>query len=424
MECEYPRVLVVANNGFSLSNSNGRTLGNFLVGWPKDRLAEFCLSISDPNFALCENYYCLSDSAILQAVKHLTKAKGRVICPSTNIAKQTVMTGTKGRSRNAFNACARQLLWNKCVWDSDSFRSWVNDFSPQLVLVYIGDTPFIHTIAETIAKRSEAPIVIFNTEGYCFFKKNWFKKGPFDWLFFYLYRKVLYRSTKAVVLQSKDIIHCNQQLCDDYAKEFGKVGKVLYTASSVKRSERSFNSNSPHFLYAGGVDLYRYKALIEISEVLQSINKDYYLDIYGTGSEEAITALKMAHGVRYHGIVSYEVIKEKIENSDVLFHAESYEGYKRFSLKYAFSTKIADSIASGKCFFVYAPPQLACSEYIRNTQAGWYASNKEDLRLKLTQLVTDDGARNRIQENAQRIAYANHNQEKSSQMFKAILLSK
>ncbi len=32
---KYPRVLIISNECLSLSSSNGRTLRNLLVGWPK-----------------------------------------------------------------------------------------------------------------------------------------------------------------------------------------------------------------------------------------------------------------------------------------------------------------------------------------------------------------------------------------------------
>ena len=53
---EYPRLLVLSNNSFSKSNSNGRTLGSLLQGWPKDKIAQFCISTDGPDFEVCDNY--------------------------------------------------------------------------------------------------------------------------------------------------------------------------------------------------------------------------------------------------------------------------------------------------------------------------------------------------------------------------------
>lgn len=59
---EYPRLLVLSNNSLSKSNSNGRTLGSLLQGWPKERLAQFAIMCIDPDFDVCENYYQVRDS--------------------------------------------------------------------------------------------------------------------------------------------------------------------------------------------------------------------------------------------------------------------------------------------------------------------------------------------------------------------------
>ena len=71
------KVLVVSNNCFSLSNSNGRTLGNLFAGWPKSDLAQFCVIAQDPNWDLCDNYYCLEDMTVLKSFMKCKKAVGR-----------------------------------------------------------------------------------------------------------------------------------------------------------------------------------------------------------------------------------------------------------------------------------------------------------------------------------------------------------
>ena len=52
-----PKVLVISNECFSKTSSNGRTLGNFFLGWPQDRLAQFYISSADPDFDYCKNYF-------------------------------------------------------------------------------------------------------------------------------------------------------------------------------------------------------------------------------------------------------------------------------------------------------------------------------------------------------------------------------
>lgn len=63
----YPRVLVVSNNCFSDSNSNGRTLGNFFINWDKDSIAQFYIQAELPNSNVCENFYRVTDYEVLNS---------------------------------------------------------------------------------------------------------------------------------------------------------------------------------------------------------------------------------------------------------------------------------------------------------------------------------------------------------------------
>ena len=58
--------------------------------------------------------------------------------------------------------------------------------------------------------------------------------------------------------------------------------------------------------------------------------------------------------------------EEVIANSDLLVHVESFEKFYTRDLKYAFSTKIADSLASGIPLFMYGAEQISCTRYLKN----------------------------------------------------------
>ena len=64
-----PKVLVISNECFSKTSSNGRTLGNFFSGWSKDKLAQFYISSGTPDFNYCTNYFRVTDGQALSAFK-------------------------------------------------------------------------------------------------------------------------------------------------------------------------------------------------------------------------------------------------------------------------------------------------------------------------------------------------------------------
>lgn len=130
----YPRVLVVSNNSFSKINNNGRTLGNLFIGWPKESLAQFCLSTDAPNFDLCDNYYCIIDKDALRAFLHMKKASGRILKQEENT---TSNEGVKGNGKKTLSMMfARNLIWGLNRWKSNSFVDWVREFKPDIILLF------------------------------------------------------------------------------------------------------------------------------------------------------------------------------------------------------------------------------------------------------------------------------------------------
>lgn len=416
----YPRVLVISNNSFSNTDSNGRTLGNLFAGWPKERLAQFCISTDGPNFDLCDNYYCLTDREVLDASLHLRKAEGRKLIPENH----TRTTGSRGEGKKTLlMMLARNVIWGRNRWRSKGFEEWISDFKPEAILLFFSDSAFMLHIGTTLSKELGVPLMMYNTEGYFFFKSNYCRtKTKWDWLLFPiyqgLYRKQVRKTMKMVVFS----MYLNQLLQADYDREFGGPSAVLYTSSALQFEEHPFNSEHPAFSYIGNLTFNRPKALMEVADVLQSINKSFVLNIYGKPlNKETEEELRSHPGISFKGFIPYEEVLRVIHNSDVLFHAETSDERWEESLRYGFSTKIADSVSSGTCFVLYAPAHIACSQYIQSTKSGWFADTKDGLRRCLEEILYDEGKRKAVQENAKRTAETNHSQSKNSQVFQQII---
>ena len=416
----YPRVLVVSNNSFSNTNSNGRTLGNLFIGWPKNKLAQFCISTDGPNFDLCDNYYCITDKDVLKAFLCFRKAQGEKLVPT----KETIVIGSRGIGKKTiFLMLVRNAIWAWNRWRSKVFKKWVEDYNPEVILFYMGDSAFMLNIATSLSKWLDIPLVMFNTEGYYFFKSNYFRtKTKLDWLLFPIYQGLYRKKVRKTMKRVKYSLHLNQLLKDDYDREFGGSSCVMYTLSTLNYKYHVFRDINPVFSYIGNLTFNRPKALMEVADVLQSINPSYKLDIYGKTRDKETEGELINHtGISYKGYINYDEVQKVIHDSDILFHAESLDKNREESLRYGFSTKIADSISSGACFVLYAPSDIACSEYIKMTKAGWYADNKIDLKKCIEEILYDKKKRQEVLSNALRIAKVNHNQSNNCKLFNSIL---
>lgn len=422
----YPKVLVVANNCFSLTNSNGRTLGNFFIGWPKDKLAQFCISAHNPNFDLCNNYYCISDKAALNSLLKMRSVGGiRLSVNNFDSENKQIIEPKMRMLKTPFKTILRNLIWSSGLWKSNEYNKWIEEFNPDLILLLSGDSVFMLNIAIDIAQMLNKPLCLFNAEGYYFFNQNYMYSGVFDELFFPIYSYFYKNAFKKMMKHVKFCIYANDMLKKDYDHFFDVESTVMYTGSSIKFQKKKRISNNPIFSYLGTLGLGRHKALIEIGEVLQSINKNYYLDVYGNALTLRMKEdLSNAKGIRFKGFVDYENVKRILYESDVLFHAESQEKQWQERLKYGFSTKIADSICSGISFVLYSSPNIACADYIKKTGAGWFCSDKESLKSCIKKILTDDNARNTKLERAKKIAMKNHDISCNAEIMRNLLNSK
>ena len=412
----YPRLLIVSNECISAATSNGRTLRNFLVGWPKENIAQFCIRSTAPDMATCGNYFFVSDRHALRSFLTGKAASGEMIPEERDAAYSDAPGG-----RNALTMLIRNLVWKSGRWCSKAFYRWVEAFSPELILFQSGDSAFMHDIARKLKEKYRIPLVIYNSEPFYFREKDYFRSHKFTELFYPAFHRQLRKSFDACQHLADNTVYCCDELKEDYDKIFGPVSSVIHTVTQMKPA--AAHQNDPlKIAYLGNLDLDRYKSLVDMAAVLQDISPDLKLEVYGKiPDQKTRDAFDGCPGIDYRGFVSYDQVVQIIGSSDILVHAECFDDFYKKNLRYAFSTKIADSLASGSCFLVYAPEKLACTEYLRRHDAAWVVTEPEKLRPVLEKLCSDRDARMKYVERAVLLAQENHTQEKNTAKFQKIL---
>lgn len=414
----YPSVLIVSNNSFSKTSNNGRTLGNLFMGWPKDRIAQFCISTAEPDYDICDNYYLLTDRCMLNSFKRFRKGERCDIQENKGTEGNTIIGGKKV-FKTPWKALMRHLIWCGKRWNSKGFQEWLTEFNPELVVVMNSDATFILDIATYITKTRSIPLVMYNTEGFFFFKENYFRPSKrFNNTAFSFYQKIYKRHFKQMMSQVALSVHLNSMLKTDFQEEFGGKHMVLYTGSTLNFDSSNLHTDRPTFTYLGNFGYDRPSALIDVADVLQSINSDYKLDVYGKiPYPEIQRRFDACPGINYKGMIPYDEVVNVMFSSTILFHVESQEDKFEEELHYGFTTKIADSISSGHPFLIYSSPQIAGAKYIIETGAGWHAKDISELNEKIQLILTNDDERNRVLNVAKEVAVNNHNIETNAKKF-------
>lgn len=417
----YPRLLIVSNNCLSKSDSNGRTLGNFIDGWPKENVAQFCIHDRDKDWDVCSNYYVVSDAQAVKAFVfgkttdgHRTAREKDVI-----ISSHTVMQ--KGIARTPASMLVRDIAWKSLRWKKEKFDLWVDEFNPEVVLFQAGDLPALYDIAVRLAKDKGIPLVIYNSEEYYFKDYCYFgEDASFKWLY-PLFHKKLKKSVKSALQYATGSIYISDYLKRLYDTEFGKNSITIMTSAtdeSGRVKKGSVSEGQGTIVYGGNLGIGRHKALIEIGEALQHIDQSLRIDVYGMSDDQGvIDELRSSRGVNYVGMIPYHELQEKTKEARLLVHVESTKPYYLRDIKYGFSTKIADSLASRVPFFVYASDKLTSVQYLKDNKCAIISTNKNHLVEKLKTALFNDEERKKCVSNALVIAAKNHSMKKNREAF-------
>ena len=417
---DYPRVLIVSNNCLSKSDSNGRTLGNFVSLWPRDSIAQFCIHDQDKDWDICSNFYAISDMQAVKAFLLGKKIDGR----KTFLAEETVKKNSTGGQRTVSRTPASMLLrnaaWASLRWKNEIFNTWVNDFKPEVVILQAGDLPAFYDIAVHIAMERKIPLVIYNSEEYYFKDYCYFgEDASFKWLYPMFHNK-LKKSVRNALNYAAGSIYISDYLKELYDNEFGKRSITLMTSATedVGSDTVADEGKTKAIIYGGNLGVGRHKALIDIGNALQKIGPALKIDVYGKCDDPEIAQeLNSCSGINYAGMIPYGELQKRTKAARLLVHVESMKPYYVRDIKYGFSTKIADSLASGVPFFVYAPSELTSVQYLTQNACAIIATDEKQLVEKLKCALFDERARNMCVTNARQIAAVNHNQEKNKKGF-------
>ncbi|KAF0091903.1 MAG: hypothetical protein FD141_87 [Fusobacteria bacterium] len=421
----YPKILVVSHNCFSKHGSNGRTLGNLFINWPKESLAQFYINNELPNSEVCNNYFRITDIEVLNSYykrknigTHITDLiKETDNEDSVNNSKKFNELYRKSRKKTNFKYIVRNLLWNMNKWRKKEFQIWVEKFNPDLILLQIGDYSFMHRIALDLSKLRGIPIILYNSEDYYFKDKK--SLSPLYHLFRFGYK----RQFENVINYSSHSIYNSKMLQDTYLKKFDHESSVIMTSTEIEPSPDKKKNESITFSYLGNLGVGRHEPLIEIANTLHEIDSNLFLDLYGSVPDGIIgKLLSECDSIRLKGFVSYEQVKKVLMESDVLVHAENFSEYYQWDLKHAFSTKIADYLASGTCFLCYAPSNFASTKYLLDNKVAFVVTEKKHLKKILQELLECENNRQIFSGAALEISKFNHNIIKNSWKFEKIIL--
>ncbi len=412
---DMPRVLVISNTALKRSNSNGLSILSILSAIPQSSIASFYIQDTYPDKGVASTHFRLTDSEKIHSF-FIGGRNGTIVTdesiPDVKESIDAQDASIKGKE-SFFNHDARNFIWKRGYWNKKKLYAWVGDFRPTVILFMNGRSPFMFDITRDIARRFSIPVVYYASED-----EYWHPSTNF---WDNILRKNLKKATLGLNQCVKHVIAFHDKLGKMYEDEFHLPVTVIMPSTSLEPVDKV--NGGGNWLYAGNLKPYRYESLKDISIVLAEADPKRIIDVYSNDIDDEIKDyLSSCTNVALHEALPRNVLNNVRRNASVLLHFESFSPKARPLIQNAFSSKIADCLALGIPFLVYAPDYCGFSPYlVQEKDAVSFARAKSELPACVQTLIVDSKARQNMSRAATALANVYHDLCRNSERVKSLL---
>ena len=448
---KYPKVLLVCS--FNQNTANGITIHNLFKSWPKDRIAlvEFNGRIEDIYVPGINNYYLLGSSEVrfkglLNRFRKIRPSRALKInavsiknSPKIQKSEYSNHNGIKTillKAQRAFLNATGLVMVSRKFYISKPFEKWLREYNPDIVYATIGDIcklDFIHELKQCYGFRLCVHIFddyINSRYQYTLFPEYWMHR--LDTAF----RRVIESAELGLAISDK--------MAAEYSEKYGKtfhvfhnpIDPAIWLADSVRLPMFSNNQivtdqtpqNNPFtFIYAGKVNRDTskpLKAFIAAIEKLQQAGYNVRFLIY---SPYPSSEIRMQLGNKLENI-----FQGRAKYTDLPHHFRAADGLLLpldFSLKtiryirLSMLTKATEYMISGTPIFLFTPHGLAVTEYLMKHNAAFHVEDPATIDAQILNFMNDAKMRERISNNALKLAKTHHLQETVGNRLRNLIAS-
>lgn len=426
----YPRLLIVGTVPYN-RQSTSRAFEAYFHNWPHDKLAQVFSDPAEPIKGHCGRLFQITDRRMLSRWFNCNVSTGKEFYyeelneeSSTNIAdtdgNALGLVGflkSLGKKHTPLSHLMRKVLWRKKYWNTPQFNKWLDDFKPECLFLSFSNDFFILEIALYIAHKYDIPICSSTGDDYYF--DNRFSLNPL----FYLYHEWYKSLNRKVFRQKGSAIYIGDKIRDKYNEAFGLDGQTVYLVSDIER--RPFKTINPkRFVvrYFGNIGYGRNNSICDIATAISHINSDIKIEVYsGETNKASIKPLIKHPNVEFKGCIPYAEVMQKTLESDLLLVVEGLTKSDINKTRYALSTKVADSLASGCNIIGYGSQECGAIEYMERIGCVTVGHSIEEIEAELRKLLSDKDLQKSNYDKACKITESNHRRSQSNAKVESII---
>jgi hypothetical protein len=279
---------------------------------------------------------------------------------------------------------------------SNYIKKEVDKFNPEVIYTIMGNIRLIR-FTNCLANRYNIPVIPH-------FMDDWISTTYTGSSWYIMPRKYLKHYLNKLLKNTKTGLCISNKMCNEYKQRYNINFIPLMNAINSKncnplRFNNICNQDEIVYAYFGGLHLNRWKTLLELSKVIDSIKKDINKPIYIKVYTSEDNIKKYSDKLAYNNIILNKSVEHKevmqiMINSDFLVHIESFEPSVIQFTKLSISTKIPEYLASGIPIIAIGPSNIASIEYLINNNCAYVATSIVHSELKKIISDTIEGKSN------------------------------
>ena len=384
------KILLISQNSLSNHANNGKTLSNIFRTWDSNSLAQLYFQDEIPESYKFDKFYRVRDIDLIKKIMHSYYIPVLKVDPLPFVESHYInRSGTFLKLVSVLKQNAiikdfiREVLYSFNSLYFNDLKKYLAGFSPEAIFFVASDYSFTIDITLKLARYFNIPIYMYVLDDRFFMRKESIWNRFFSRRFLFLMSEL--------VKESEQCFCIGQSMAEKYSEHFKKPFKVLVNPvdeKNISLVNKSYKVDSKEykFLYAGGLTLGRFDAMLELAKILTCVEEsgDVHIEfIVCSGdilSEQQVKELEN-HSISFLGKLNGNALDELYNEIDFVTHIESdKKKYTRLTAL-SISTKIPECLIKGVCLVGFGPPEIASMKLIYENDVGAYINSNAGIKM-------------------------------------------
>lgn len=417
---KYPKVLIIGNT-LNKRTGIGITLSNLFEGWPSEKLA--IATQGDINKIYtnqAKQFYCFGDkeTKVMWPLKYFININKSKACDFNlhNEEMSQINSGfLKVLKQIMYENIVKKLLiltglyfirYNLCP--SQKFTKWVKTFNPDIIYCASSNL-HIYTFIKRLLCEYDCKLIIHVADDWANSNYN-LTIYPLK-----LYWEKRFKTVfEHIVMCSSVRLAISEKMAKEYSKKYRKIFLPYHNPVKLENWEfvnQKTRTDRKEFkiLYIGKVNKDTCEGINCLITAVSRLNEKFItFHVYSNTSRIQLKKKMRYYETHYRGSIEHNNIPVLFQDYDALFLPLSFDKRSIQYTRLSMPTKLTEYMVSEKPILLYAPSELAVTEYLKENGCAFIIEEKAKFNEGLNEFLSNSELRQVISKKAKMVAVKNH----------------